>query len=507
MLRIHAHIRRRISSSSHLRALHLTTPTLVPRTFNLADIGEGITECEILRWHAAPSQRLLQFDPLCEVQSDKASVEITSPWEGRVMEVCVQEGGVVKVGGRLCVIDVDEPGVGTELKSDVVKESKPPVPTPPLLPQRQTYIPRSSPTPHLTTQREDILALPSVRHYAKEKGVDLSLLPPGTGRGGRTEKADIDRYLATASASTSSAPEVMEQKDEVVKLGRTRWAMYKSMTTSLQIPHFGYSTQLDLTELHHILPTLNASIPWQYLPSPPPQHAAVSPYAIYCSPPEPRPVDPLEEYERLTYLPFLVKALAYAMLEWPLFRSTVAPTSSPASLTTSSTTPASSSPTATDRPSLLVRPNADISLALSTPTGLYTPTLFAANQLSPYELQGRITRLARLGRTVPSQLSPAEFGRGGTIAVSNVGAIGSGSTAHPLLVPGIGLAIVVLGRAKWVDEVDPSGGELGQVRRRLKMDTSWAGDHRFVEGAEIAAFGETWRGWIEKPGRMVGAGR
>lgn len=90
--------------------------------------------------------------------------------------------------------------------------------------------------------------------------------------------------------------------------------------------------------------------------------------------------------------------------------------------------------------------------------------------------------------------------------MSNVGAIGRGERASPVLVPGGGLAIVAVGKAKWVWDVSdefyrPSEAIHGE--RRLKVDVSWSADHRVVEGAELAAFVETWRGWVENPERFV----
>lgn len=174
------------------------------------------------------------------------------------------------------------------------------------------------------------------------------------------------------------------------------------------------------------------------------------------------------------------------MLEWPIFRSSI-----------------SLSPDS-PKPSLMIRPTADISVALSTPTGLYTPTIQNVNAHSVYSLSGQLKHLSHLGRQTPCALTPQEMPkRGGTITVSNVGAIGAGDFASPVLVPGGGVAIVALGRAKWIWDVDR--GE-GKGERRLKMGISWSGDHRVVEGAELAAFVECWRGYVEVPTRLVGEG-
>ena len=175
------------------------------------------------------------------------------------------------------------------------------------------------------------------------------------------------------------------------------------------------------------------------------------------------------------------------MLEWPLFRSSI--------------TPACATP---DKPTLTVRPNADISVALSTPTGLYTPTLQRVNTHSVYSVASQLKHISHLGRQAPCGLTPTEMPkRGGTVTISNVGGIGDGEGASPVLVPGTGIAIVAIGRAKWVWDVDRGDGS---GERRLKVSVSWSADHRVVEGAELVAFIETWRSWVEHPHRLIAEG-
>src|SRR5208283_1942461 len=120
-----------------------------------------------------------------------------------------------------------------------------------------------------------------------------------------------------------------------------------------------------------------------------------------------------------------------AMLEWPLFRSSI--TSIPETHMPSSN--------ANAKPMLTIRQHADISIALSTPTGLYTPTIVNTNTYSVYTLAARLAHLAHLGRQTPCALSPADMPRrGGTLTLSNVGAVGKGDFAAPVLVPGGGVA-------------------------------------------------------------------
>ncbi|KAJ7227886.1 2-oxoacid dehydrogenases acyltransferase-domain-containing protein [Mycena haematopus] len=496
-----------------------SSKTKVLHTFRLADIGEGITECEVIRWSVSPQSSVGAFDPLCEVQSDKASVEITSPFDGVVRELLVKEGEVAKVGAGLCTIEVEEDvregeGVqggenaqagesaqtGIQAKEETLVQSTPEVPQPAPTPRRPHPLDPSFP-PDKSVESTTALATPSVRHFARTQGVDLALLAPGSGKGGRVEKADVQAYLSASSTSTPASTKSGE--DTIVELGRTRVAMWRAMVKSLEIPVFGYSTTLDITDLHALLPLLNAHIPAHYRPASDaadpaawnPAHALGSNVGL----PTPPNVPDTARYNRLTYLPFLLKTLARAMVEWPLFRASITPPSP------SATSASASTQTPQPKQTLTIRPHADIALALATPSGLYTPLLRAADTQSIYALASTVTHLAALGRgphsggkTAGSALAP--YLAPGTLSVSNVGAAGQGTGAAPVLVPGGGVAIVALGRAAWVWDVGAeywgdSGDGTRRGERRLKLP-----------GAELAAFVECWRRWVESPARLVGEG-
>ncbi|KAJ7618630.1 CoA-dependent acyltransferase [Roridomyces roridus] len=509
------HLRLRLQLVSHLH----TSPVLCApklQTFKLADIGEGITECEVIRWAVTPSSTVSQFDLLCEVQSDKASVELTSPYDGVVTELLVQEGEIAKVGAGLCVIEGEgEDGV-EEKEKEKEKEAPTPVqeavpPTPPASkpePQRRPHpLDPSAPSSSSSTKDTHTLATPAVRIYARTQGVDLTRIAPGSGRAGRIERSDVDAFLASQKVGEQRVLEGGSEAPLVVELGRTRAAMWRAMEKSLAIPHFGYSTTLDITALHQLLPVLKAHIPSHYRPDQPSSSPPWNPAHALGVPATPD-VDPTGRYTRLTYLPFLLKALSRAMMEWPLFRSGITPGTEPDS---------------GEKRTLTIRPHADIALALATPTGLYAPVLRAADTRSVYGLASDIARLGAKGRAVPAKLTQADFAGGATLSVSNVGAIGKGVHANPVLVPGGGVAIVALGRAEWVWDVsdrawkgktegeedewpESEGAGLGGGARRLHLPVSWSADHRVVEGAELAAFVECWRGWVEHPGRFVGEG-
>jgi len=176
------------------------------------------------------------------------------------------------------------------------------------------------------------------------------------------------------------------------------------------------------------------------------------------------------------------------MATWPLFRSSI------------SEAPSSS----TGRPTLTIRPHADIGIALSTPTGLYTPTVKHVDTRSVYDIASQLKHISYLGRQTPCALTPVEMPkRGGTVTISNIGGVGDVDYASPVLVPGIGVAIVAVGRAKWTS-VWKDGHD--QAQRRLQVGISWSADHRVVEGAELITFMEAWREWIENPERLIADG-
>ena len=225
--------------------------------------------------NVSPLSPIGAFDPLCEVQSDKASVEITSPYDGTVKEILVQEGQIAKVGEDLCIIEADEEASNpseaptSEHRDTSVNDSQSPPPfqeqkrdSQPPSSDKNTVArrlhpldPNASPPPASESRRvstspssetvttataaaaaADVLALPAVRHFARENKVDVALLAPGSGKNGRVERIDVERYLTgggksgsvgeQTAAVSSSAP---AEGGIVVELARTRYGMWKAM--------------------------------------------------------------------------------------------------------------------------------------------------------------------------------------------------------------------------------------------------------------------------------------
>lgn len=158
--------------------------------FIMPDIGEGIHEGEIVKWFIKPGDEINEDDVLCEVQNDKAVVEIPSPVKGKVLELKVNEGEVATVGQVL--VTIDAPGYENQSKGDesgeAAKEEKPSTEE-----QKVESNASQSASEDVDVNRR-VIAMPSVRKYAREKGVDIRLVQ-GSGNGGRILKEDIDAYL------------------------------------------------------------------------------------------------------------------------------------------------------------------------------------------------------------------------------------------------------------------------------------------------------------------------
>lgn len=184
-----------------------------------------------------PQATVQAFDPLCEVQSDKASVEITSPFDGVIKELLVKEGEIAKVGSGLCLIETEE-----EAEDDVEPPTSKSVDTPGKeegsklaaetrnddsaheQPRRLHPLDPNNNTDTRSSEPANVLAAPSVRYFARQMGVDLARLVPGSSKDGRIEKKDIEAYL-----SNKSTPSGKQGDDVLVELGRARYGMWKAM--------------------------------------------------------------------------------------------------------------------------------------------------------------------------------------------------------------------------------------------------------------------------------------
>lgn len=210
----------------------------------LPDLGEGVVEAELVAWLVAVGAQVRVGDPLAEVLTDKASVEISSPVDGTVAELLVEAGTVATVGSPLARFTTS----GAPLTE--------PAPVEPVAPgSAPVEVPGSPPAPEPpqppTLARA--LAAPTVRRLAADLGVDLSLVA-GTGPHGRVVRADVERHARGARTHAERAPDVVEP------VRGMRRAIARRLTDAWAAPHITYVEDVDLTALEALRATLNAEV-------------------------------------------------------------------------------------------------------------------------------------------------------------------------------------------------------------------------------------------------------
>eukprot|EP00455_Lapot_gusevi_P038475 TRINITY_DN4313_c0_g1_i2.p1 TRINITY_DN4313_c0_g1~~TRINITY_DN4313_c0_g1_i2.p1 ORF type:complete len:360 (-),score=167.56 TRINITY_DN4313_c0_g1_i2:5-1084(-) len=284
--------------------------------FKLADIGEGIAECELLKWYVKVGDTVKQFDKVCEVQSDKANVEITSRYDGVVKAVHYKVGEMAKVGSSLISIQTKAsgaasaaPAAASSSSSSSTAHSAP----------ASTPAASSQSVPH-GSNFERFLTTPAVRRIAKENNIDLRLVR-GTGPDGRILKEDMLRFLkegpsasqaapatpapaptptptpaapaapAPAPAAPAPVPVVVTGEDKKVAIGGLQRIMVQTMNAANAIPHFGFCEEIVVDELVKLRQLLKPMADKRGI--------------------------------KLSYMPLLIKAVSLAFREYPVMNAHV----------------------------------------------------------------------------------------------------------------------------------------------------------------------------------------
>jgi 2-oxoisovalerate dehydrogenase E2 component (dihydrolipoyl transacylase) len=285
--------------ASKTRLFHSSIFALKRTPFNLADIGEGISEVELIQWFVKEGDMVEEFTKICEVQSDKAAVEISSRYEGKILKLYHEVGAVAKVGTPLVDIDV----VGEDVKEE---EAVKPVPV-----AKSVESPKENPSqPSSVDAIEDksaVFATPAVRRIAREHKVDISHVK-GTGPQSRVLKGDILAFVNGASPQSitpsvsagicsSNTDGIKTQGDVVKPFTPIQKAMFKSMTKSLSIPHFGFSDEVTVNATTAFRQQLNT-------------HLQALPKGKY-------------PFAKVSYMPIFLKALSEALKAFPVLNSQI----------------------------------------------------------------------------------------------------------------------------------------------------------------------------------------
>ncbi len=406
--------------------------------FNLPDIGEGIVECEVVEWQVSEGDYIEEDQRVADVSTDKALVEITSMYTGRIVKLFYEQGESAKVHSPMFAIAVS----GTQ--TDTLPEQ---AQTPPKQAGNNDISDSAQTAKPEQQTNQKILTTPAVRRLARENNLDLSLVT-STGKNGRVLKEDALKYLQKRDSGGDLETSLPHANDtthadspRVEPIKGIRAVMAKAMMESVSsIPHFTYVDEIDMSHLIALRLQLKET------------------YA--------------EQGIRLTMMPFFMKALSLTIKQFPILNSQAN----------------------ADFTQLHYNDSHNIGLAVDSPSGLLVPNVKGVEHLSIVDIaqeSNRLIDLARSGRIGPNEL------KGGTITISNVGAVG-GIAATPIInKPEV--AIVALGKVQTLPRFDAAGN----VTAQQIMTVSWSGDHRVIDGATMARFNNTWKDYLENPSSML----
>ncbi len=401
--------------------------------FILPDLGEGLEEAQVTRWLVAVGDTVALNQHLCEVETAKALVEIPSPWAGTVQALHAKPGDTVPVGAPL--ITIAEARAATAQPADdgegpmlVGYGSHAPA-------QAYTRRRRGSPiaeTPAPTAPaaatptpaiEEEVKASPLVRKMAAERGINLAAIV-GTGPGGRIRVEDLDAApTAQPAASTSVAS---DDEERISTVGLRKAIAAKMVRSATTIPHFTEYGLFDATNLIALRERLKS--------------------------------DPNYSGLRLTFLPFFVAAVTRATRQYPIMNSRWDE----------------------EGAAIVIKKRINVGIATDTERGLVVPVIRDASTLPLARVAAECDRLAPLARE--GRLAPAEM-TGGTITITNVGAMGPVETGAPIInAPEV--CVVGFGAIK----PRPTVVDGSRLEVRPGAWISISCDHRVVDGATAAQF-------------------
>jgi pyruvate dehydrogenase E2 component (dihydrolipoamide acetyltransferase) len=413
----------------------------MPYEFKFPDIGEGLTEGEIVRWLVKEGDQVKEGQPLVEVETDKAVAEIPSPKTGTILKLLAKEKEIVKVGQTIVVFGEKGESVARAAPPQTVKAPPPSKPKSVGVVGELEEAPEEEvlsaagkvpEAPSPVTVGKHAMATPAVRGVAKELGVDIEKVT-GTGMEGRVLERDV-RQAAEAgqkpSAPAAAKPAKVKKYDmygyiEHIPLKGVRRSIAKAMVKSkYTAPHVTAMDEADVTEL------------WKIREK---EKKAAEARGF-----------------KLTLLPFVIKAVIAGLKEHPYLNATLDD----------------------ENEEIILKKYFNIGIATDTPDGLMVPVIKNVGEKSILQLAQEMIELSEKARARKVDLADL---KGGTFTITNYGAVrgiyGTPIINHPEV------AILGMGR---VEQKPVVKNEKIEIRRMLPLSLSF--DHRVVDGAEAARF-------------------
>lgn len=412
-------------------------------SFKLPDIGEGIAEAEIVNWHVKVGDIVEEDDPLADMMTDKATVEMTAPVSGKVMQLAGEVGEQIAIGSILAMFEVEG-----EASAPTPSGQSNPVPAPvtwegpasggeegsegTTSSSAAAAQPLPLPRPVKAAPHARVLASPAVRQRAKGLGIDLAQVKPS--EEGRVRHADLDAFLSY-NGGGGYRPAGGARADEQVKVIGMRRRIAENLTASKRaIPHFTYVEEIDVTKLEELRADLNAT---------------------------------RESKPKLTMLPLLITAICKTIPLFPMINARY-----------------------DDEAGVVTRYGAvHLGMATQTDAGLMVPVIRNAEERNVWQLATEIVRLADAARTNKAK---SEELSGSTLTLTSLGPLGGIATTPVINRP----EVAIIGPNKVVER--PVFRD-GQVFAAKLMNLSISCDHRVVDGWDAASYVQALKRLIETP--------
>ena len=424
-------------------------------TFNMPDIGEGIAEAEIVQWHKKVGDTVKEDEEFVDMMTDKATVPMESPVDGKILEIAGSEGDMVSIGSMLGGIEVEG-----EVPDDVAEEAPAPAPAPKAdeveerievetsdasdaddaiaVDPETEAVPAPTPAPEPASSAK-VLATPAVRQRAKDLGVDLAQVKPA--EDGRIRHGDLDQFLSYNSGYGAAAKTRADEEKKVI--GMRRRIAENMAASKRNIPHFSYVEECDVTALEELRAQLNAN---------------------------------RGDKPKLTILPLLITAICKTLPDFPMINARY-----------------------DDEAGVVTRHGAvHLGMAAQTDAGLMVPVIKNAQAKNLWQLASEISRLADAARAGTAK---SEEMQGGTLTVTSLGPLGGVATTPVINRPEV--AIIgpnrIIERPMYVTGTD--GAE--RIEKRKLMNISISCDHRVVDGWDAASFVQALRKLLETPALIL----
>ncbi|MBI4399309.1 2-oxo acid dehydrogenase subunit E2 [Candidatus Micrarchaeota archaeon] len=414
----------------------------MPTILKFPDVGEGIAEGVIVKWLVKEGDMVNSDQPVAEIETDKAVVEIPSPRSGKVLKLHSNVGDTIKVGNPLITVGdegekLEAPKEEKKIEAKAMEEN----------PKEVKPEPKQQEMAQQDLGR--ILATPSTRRLARELNVDITKVT-GTGSGGRISDEDIRNFSKAPKTASQPQTQVKTPKTiieiaegeqvERVPISHMRKVISETMSRSaFTIPQVTHMDEADVTELVAV---------------------------------REREKVPLEQKGiKLTYLSFIAKAVLSALKEYPKFNSVFD----------------------SEKNELILKKSHNIGIAADTPEGLVVFVIKNIDSKSILEIAKEMQKLSEEARSRKISLSDL---KGGTFTITNIGSLG-GLFATPIINPP---EVAILGLGKIKDRLVMLNN---QIQNRKILYLSLTFDHRAIDGAEAARFTNTIIKHLEDPNLML----